>query len=100
MQVDTALVMSTAIRKMGEELGDVAGKANIFIFPDLNSANISYKIAEQLAGGKAFGPILQGAAKPISDLSRGSNVEDIYGTIAIVCKKILIERRKEAEKKK
>lgn len=55
----------------------VAGKANIFIFPDLNSANIAYKITQRLAGFAAYGPILQGLKKPYSDLSRGSTVEDI-----------------------
>ncbi len=96
MQADTALVIETAIKKMNEnEIGEVAGKANILIFPDLNSANISYKLIEILCkGAEAYGPILQGTKKPISDLSRGSDIEDIYGTIAIVCKKILIKRMK------
>jgi phosphate acetyltransferase len=94
MQADSALVMSTAKRKM-RNIGDVAGNANILIFPDLNSANISYKLIEILCqGAEAYGPILQGTKKPISDLSRGATEEDIYGTIAVVCKKILIKRKK------
>ena len=91
IQADSALVLETAKKKM-QNIGKVAGKANILIFPDLNSANISYKLVEILyPGAEAYGPILQGTKKPISDLSRGATEEDIYGTIAIVCKKIMCE---------
>jgi len=75
LQFDAALIPEIGQRKCP---GDpVAGKANIFIFPDLNSGNIGYKIAQYLGGFQAFGPILQGANKPYSDLSRGASVEDI-----------------------
>ncbi|MCC7552201.1 phosphate acetyltransferase [Candidatus Micrarchaeota archaeon] len=93
IQADSALKLETAKRKM-TDVGEVAGKANILIFPDLNSANISHKLIEILSkGAEAYGPILQGTRKPISDLSRGATEEDIYGTITIVCKKILSEEK-------
>jgi phosphate acetyltransferase len=83
-QADTALVMSTAKRKIKGRIGGVAGKANILIFPDLDAGNISYKLTQILAKANAYGPFLQGFAKPVSDLSRGATVEAIIGAIAIV----------------
>jgi len=82
-QADSALVMPIAKRKM-KKVGEVAGRANILIFPDLDAGNISYKLTQIFTGAKAYGPILQGFAKPISDLSRGATVEDIVGTISIL----------------
>jgi phosphate acetyltransferase len=61
----------------------VAGRANVLIFPDLNSANIAYKLTQCLAGVRAIGPFLQGFAKPLSDLSRNASVQDIVATVAI-----------------
>ncbi|OIN95841.1 phosphate acetyltransferase [Candidatus Desantisbacteria bacterium CG1_02_38_46] len=82
-QVDTALVQRVADKKL-KEPSEVAGRANVLIFPDLNSGNISYKLTQYLAGAKAYGPFLQGFAKPVSDLSRGASVQDIVGAVAVV----------------
>jgi len=81
LQLDTALVAEVSKKKAPDSL--VAGKANILIFPDLQAANIGYKIAERLAGAKAIGPVLQGLRKPANDLSRGCSVEDIMNTAVI-----------------
>jgi phosphate acetyltransferase len=83
-QVDTAINPKVAKRKIKGDLGPVAGQANVLIFPDLNAANCGYKLVDQLAGAKAFGPILQGFKQPVSDLSRGASVEDIIGVIILL----------------
>lgn len=83
LQSDAALVPSVAKQKAPGS--DVAGKANVLIFPSLEAGNIAYKLVQRLAGVPAVGPILQGMAAPVNDLSRGCFPDDIYKTIIITC---------------
>ena len=81
LQSDAAIVEKVAIQKApGSPVG---GKANVLVFPNLESGNISYKLVQRLAGAEAVGPILQGIAAPVNDLSRGCSVDDIYKMVAI-----------------
>ena len=81
LQLDAAIVESVAKSKApGSE---TAGKSNVLIFPDLNAGNIGYKLTQRFGKAEAYGPLCQGIAKPVNDLSRGCSAEDIAGVVAI-----------------
>lgn len=92
LQADAALVPSVAHQKA--PLSSVAGKANVLVFPSLEVGNIGYKLVQRLAGAEAVGPVLQGMAAPVNDLSRGCSVDDIYKLVAITANQAIAAKRK------
>ena len=87
--IDGELQLDAAINKTVSRIktpnSKINGEANVLIFPDLNSGNIGYKLVREFSNAKCYGPILQGLNKPVNDLSRGCNVDEIVGTILITC---------------
>lgn len=91
LQADAALVPSVAAKKASGST--VAGKANVLVFPSLEVGNISYKLVQRLAGAEAVGPVLQGMAAPINDLSRGCSVDDIYKMVAVTANQSIAAKK-------
>ncbi|MFH1616816.1 MAG: phosphate acetyltransferase [Planctomycetota bacterium] len=87
-QADSAIVPRVAAKKV-KDASEVAGKANVIIFPDLDAGNIAYKLTQYMAHAQAIGPFLQGFAKPITDLSRGATVEDVVSTTILTLVQLL-----------
>ena len=81
LQLDAAIIPEVAKSKAPGS--SIAGEANVLIFPDLDAGNIGYKLVQRLAKAEAYGPLCQGIAKPVNDLSRGCSYQDIAGVIAI-----------------
>jgi len=81
LQADAALI--EAVGQLKSPGSTVAGHANVLIFPDIQAGNIGYKLVQRLAGAEAIGPICQGLAKPVNDLSRGCSVSDVVNVVAV-----------------
>jgi phosphate acetyltransferase len=90
LQLDAAIDLGVAKQKAPNSI--VAGNANVLVFPDLQSGNIGYKLVQRFAKAKAIGPVCQGFAKPINDLSRGCNVEDIVNVVAVTAVQAQIQK--------
>ena len=92
LQADAAIVASVGQKKAPDS--PVAGSANVLIFPNIEAGNIGYKLVQRLAKADAYGPVMQGIAKPVSDLSRGCSANDIVGTTALTCVQAIMGKQK------
>ena len=96
LQADAAIVPSVASLKAPES--DIAGKANVLVFPNLEVGNIAYKLVQRIGGAQAVGPLMQGLARPVNDLSRGCSPEDIYKTIIMTCNQAINQKNEDIKK--
>jgi phosphotransacetylase len=97
IQYDAAIDPAVAALKIKGRTSDVAGRANVFIFPDLNTGNNTYKAVQQASGAIAVGPVMQGMAKPVNDLSRGCTVADVYNTVLITSLQAMAGKQREQQ---
>ena len=91
LQADAAIVPSVGASKAPGS--DIAGKANVLVFPNLEVGNIAYKLVQRLAGATAVGPVLQGLGAPVNDLSRGCSPDDVYKTILLTCNQAISKKQ-------
>ena len=91
LQADAAIIPSVGLSKAPDS--EIAGRANVLIFPNLEVGNIAYKLVQRIGKVEALGPVLQGIASPVNDLSRGCSVEDIYKMVAVTANQSIVSKK-------